>query len=222
LYFGAKYNLRKWQFAGYIDVFRFPWLKYGIDSPSSGKDLFLQFFYNPGFAWNMNLRYKFKEKEKNKTEKTVDVISYNSHKWKYQLDYKPNSGLALKTQFDYNIYLDEFGKTSGWAISQTIGYKNNHSKFHIDFSFAYFDAINWNNRIYSYEKNILYVFNAPSYYGEGIRYYTTFKWNICPVLNLYTKISTFHYFDKNAIGSGLEEINKKEKTEINFILKVIF
>lgn len=222
LYFGAKYNLRKWQFAGYIDVFRFPWLKYGIDSPSSGKDILLHVFYNPNPSWNMNLRYKFKEKEKNRTEKTVDVIPYNSHKWKYQLNYKLNSGFVLKTQLDYNAYLDEIRKTAGWAISQAIGYKNNNSKFHIDLSFAYFNAINWDNRIYSYEKNVLYVFNMPSYYGEGIRYYTTFKWDICPVLNLYTKISTFHYFDKNDISAGLEEINGNEKTEINFILKVIF
>jgi hypothetical protein len=222
LYFGVKYNLNKWQFAGYIDVFRFPWLKYEIDSPSSGKDILLQVLYNPNPSWNTSLRYKFKEKEKNRAEKTIDVIPYNSHKWKYQLNYKLNSEFTLKTQLNYNVYLDEIRETTGWAISQAIGYKNNNSKFHIDLSFAYFNAINWENRIYSYEKNILYVFSTPSYYGEGIRYYATLKWNICPVLNFYTKISTSRYFDKNAISFGLEEINGNEKTEINFILKVIF
>jgi hypothetical protein len=167
----------------------------------------------------MNMRYKLKEKEKNRSGKTVEMIPFSQHKWKYQFTYQPNSGPVLKTQLDYNLYVDDDDKTSGWSVSQSLGYKKNSSKFHIDLSLAYFNVTNWNNRIYSYEKNILYAFNAPSFYGEGIRYYATIKWNIHPVFNIYAKISTSHYFDKNTIGSGLEKINGREKSELNLLLK---
>ena len=220
LYLGAKYSLPQWQFAGYVDVFRFPWLKYGIDAPSSGKDILLQVNFNPKTSLNMNVRYKLKEKEKNVSEKTVDILPYTQHRWRYQLNFKPNSQLNLKTQADYNIYSMENNTTTGWSVSQAFGYKASNSRFNFDLSFAYFNALDWNNRIYSYEKNILYVFNMPSYYGEGIRYYLTLKWNICRNLNFYTKISSTQYFDKNVISSGLEEIDGRKKTEINFLLKL--
>jgi hypothetical protein len=221
-YLGAKYSLQKWQMAGYIDIFRFPWLKYGIDAPSTGKDILLQVNYTPKSFLAMNIRYKMKEKEKNKTDKTVDIVTYNQHRWRYQLNYKPNSQLNTKTQLDYNIYSQEDNTSDGWSVSQSFGYKTKNSKFQMDLSLAYFNAIDWNNRIYSYEKNILYVFNMPSYYGEGIRYYTTLKWNIYRFLSFYSKISFFRYFDKNTIGSGLEKIDGREKSEINFLLKLNF
>ncbi len=222
LYLGAKYSLSKWQLAGYVDLFHFPWLKYGIDTPSSGKDVLLQANYSPKTSLNMNVRYKIKKKEKNKTGKTVEVIPYTQHRWRYQLNFKPNPKFNLKTQFDYNIYSADNNNTSGWSIAQALGYKTNNSKFYCDLSFAYFNVTDWNNRIYSYEKNILYVFNMPSYSDEGIRYYITLKWKICSILNLYSKISSSHYFEKNTINSSLESIEGKKKTEINFLLKLNF
>ncbi len=222
LYLGIKYSQPKWQLAGYIDAFRFPWIKYGIDAPSSGKDILLQINYNPKTLLNMNIRYKLKEKEKNKTGKTVDIFPYNQHRWRYQLNIKPIARMNIKTQFDYNTYSFENKTSTGWSISQAFGYKTNNSRFQSDVSFAYFNALDWNNRIYSYERNILYVFNMPTYYGEGIRYYTTLKWNICKVLNLYIKLASTQYFDKNTISSGLEEITGREKTEINFLLNIKF
>ncbi len=222
LYFGTKYSFPKWQLAGYVDVFRFPWLKSGIDAPSTGKDILLQVNYTPKTSWNMNLRYKIKEKEKNKTGKTVEVFPYHQQTWKYQFNFKPIAQMNLKTQINYNIYSMENDQTTGWAIAQAFGFKTKNSKFYSDLSFAYFNATEWNNRIYSYEKNILYVFSMPSYSGEGIRYYMTLKWSICNIMDLYTKISSTQYFDKNTISSGLEEISGRKKTEINFLLKLKF
>jgi hypothetical protein len=214
--------MRKWQLAGYIDIFNFPWLKYGIDAPSTGKDILLQVNYNPVSSISMNIRYKMKQKEKNKTNKTVDILPYDQQRWRYLLNIKLNPRLNTKTQCDYNLYSQENNTTTGWSVSQAIGYKTTNSKFQCDLSLAYFNATDWNNRIYSYEKNILYVFNMPLYYGEGMRYYATLKWNICRMLNFYSKISSTHFFNKTTISSGLEEIDGREKTEINFLLKINF
>ena len=38
-YAGLKYRIKKgWELAGYYDIFRFPWLRYRVDAPSSGHE----------------------------------------------------------------------------------------------------------------------------------------------------------------------------------------
>ena len=54
------YPLRKWELSAYIDYFRFPWLKYGINSPSSGTDGLIRLVYKHNSQLQMNLRYKYK------------------------------------------------------------------------------------------------------------------------------------------------------------------
>ena len=223
-YYGMKFFLLKGlELAAYMDIFRFPWLKYGIDAPSSGKDVLIQINYNPSSIRNMNLRYKFKEKEKNFSGKVTSILPYNLHRWRYQLNHQLPQGFSFRTQLDYNLYLNtDKRQTTGWAISQLAGYKPANANLQLDLSVAYFNAVDWDNRVSSYERNVLYAFNMPVLYGEGWRYYFVLKWNIYTALIVYIKAATTHYFNVNKISSGLEEISGREKTDINCLIKFKF
>ena len=38
MYIGMQWTpFARWKLSAYADVFRFPWLKYGVDAPSTGK-----------------------------------------------------------------------------------------------------------------------------------------------------------------------------------------
>ncbi len=223
-YTGIKFTLsKKWQFFLYADIFRFPWLKYGIDTPSEGKEESLQVNYNLSPSCNMSLRYKLKEKGKNRTGQTVLVLPYRQHRLRYQLHYLLLHKISLNTQVNGNRYISAQGdRSSGWSVSQGIGYKFPSQRLQLDLSIAYFDAINWENRISGYEKNILYAFSMPSYYGKGIRYFATLKWEILNYLILNVKIANSRYYNREFAGSGLEEVTENEKTDYNFSLKYKF
>ena len=119
----------------YADVFRFPWLKYGVDAPSLGQEYMVRLDADPGknFAWY--LRYKYRKKEKNRTlenESTLNILPYSQQRIRLQFLYGIRSVWILKTSADY-VYYDEWkGKRSlGWMISQGAGWKP--SNLRIDF-----------------------------------------------------------------------------------------
>ena len=226
LYTGMKIQfLRKWELAAYWDYFSFPWLKYEVDAPSFGNDILAQLSYRPTQNIQMNIRYKRKEKSKNirlEDEHEVSVSPYEQHRLRYQLNYQLRPTILLKTQADYHLYESTNNKQNGWSLTQTVSYAPDKTKFQLDGAFAYFHSNNWNTRINIYEKNVLYAFSFPMYYGEGLRYYAVIKWKITNSFTLYFKAASTHYFDRNTISSGLEEIEGREKSDIYALFKYKF
>ena len=216
---------RKWELSAYIDYFQFPWLKFSINSPSSGSDGLIQLVYKHNYRLQMNLRYKYKEKYKNQIQedaRKTEVIPYQQNRWRFQLDYRNEKGFGLKTQADCNVYTSAPSSTTGWSLTQTVSLAKAQSKFHFDGALAYFHAGNWNNRISIYEKNILYAFTFPNYYGEGFRFYSLVEWKPTSSLTIYCKLASTHYFDRKIIGSGLETIQGKDKTDISGLIRYRF
>lgn len=210
----------------YADVFRFPWLKYGVDAPSSGQEYMVQLDADPGknFAWY--LRYKYRKKEKNRTlenESTLNILPYSQQRFRLQFLYGIRSVWILKTSADCVYYGEWKGKRSlGWMISQGAGWKPSNLPFQSDIYMAYFHTDDYYSRINSYEKNILYAFNMPSFYGRGIRLSLSFRWNILDKLSLSAKLGHTYYADRNVIGTDQEEIEGHNKTDLYVLLRYKF
>ncbi len=227
LYLGTIIRvIRNWEISTYMDFFRFPWLKYGTDMPSEGHDFFIQLNYRPTYDLTMNLRYRNKNKAKNKTSDQTPMASigsYEQSKLRYQVNYQNKNRLRLRFQADYINYSNTSQiKTKGWMIGQNAAYTTSNQLFQIDSSIAYFNTDNWDTRIYVYEKNILYAFSSPAFYGEGLRAYSVLKINPIKNLSIQTKIAWSRYFDRNSISSGLEMIEGRDKTDINILIRFKF
>jgi hypothetical protein len=209
-YAGLKLHpFRYWELTAYADHFRFPYIKYGVDAPSSGHDYLLQLLYFPKKNWQVSIRYRHKQKAENMTlgdRKEVYVLPYKQQRWRLQLDYKLNTAINLKSQIHYNTYEDVQQRQEGWSITQSAGYAT--PKLSLDASIAYFHSPDWNTRINVYEKNILYAFSFPMYYGKGFRYYLNLKWKICPPLTIYLKIA--------------DELKEERKTDMYLLLRYKF
>ncbi|MDR2683743.1 MAG: helix-hairpin-helix domain-containing protein [Dysgonamonadaceae bacterium] len=215
-YSGIRFRMfRKWELAASLDQFIFPWLRYGIDTPSSGKEMLVQLKYNGRPDAPMELRYKFKEKQANGS-------MYKQHRWRYRLYYVFNPSLKTNTQIDYNRYESVDNHRQGWSWTQTVSYQPLSAKFQWDGGIMYFHTDDWNTRISIFEKNILYAFGFPTYSGQGLRYYAVVKWKIARPLTLYLKCGSTHYFDRETISSGQEAIVGREKTDIYCLIKYSF
>lgn len=198
-----------WKITMYADVFRFPWLKYGIDFPSSGKEYMIQGDYDKNKNFTAYIRYKYRDKE----------ISKNSH-LRFQIIYYINDSFTLKTSADgvFNTKATTFS-SKGWMVSQQIGYKSSTFPFQVDMYMACFHTDDYASRISSYEKNILYAFSMPSCYGKGIRLTASFKMDLFKNLSLSAKIAYTNYSDREIISSELEEIQGHIKTDIYTLLR---
>ena len=227
IYWGLQWNpYRYWRFSGYVDVFRFPWLKYGVDAPSDGFDAALQLDYFPKESLKMYFRYKYKEKEKNLTnsEAVVSTIGkYDYQRFRYQCDYAAGSRIAFHSGVDFNYYREDGnGSGKGFALSQSVSKSFSLCPLQIDAQVLVFDTDSYDNVIYSSEKSVLYAFSFPSFYGKGYRYSINAQYDFSRQLSAWLKYAETTYTDREIISSGLEQINGKSKHDIYFLLRYKF
>ena len=123
--------------------------------------------------------------------------------------------MTFRTTYESNIY-DEKALPSkkGRIISQNAGWKGDNAPLQADLYVAYFKTDDYNTRIFSNEKNMLYSFSIPSFYGEGIRLSTVLRYNLTKRFYVSMKAAWTHYYDRYRIGTGLEEIAGRDKVDI--------
>ncbi len=226
-YVGAVLQpLSGWKISVSADRIEYPWLKYLIDSPSKAANLLAQLEYIPQSSCSMSIRYKQKEKMKNTEipgQATKAVVPSKQHSLRYQLNIQKNNGIYSKTQLNGNLYLSTGNSTSkGWMLSESIGYAAAEFPLHPELYVAYFHTSDWNSRISTYEKSILYAFSAPSFSGEGLRSCLNCKWPVTSQLSLYIKFAWTHYTDRETISSSLEAIEGKNKMDFYGLIKYKF
>jgi len=225
-YSGLKISpISKWELSAYIDRFRFPWLKYSINSPSDGSDCLVQLIYRPRSDTQFQARYKYKEKSKNAIQAGGNetlVLPYEQHRWRFRADYSLGKQWSMSSQVDVNRYVFQTIASLGRSLSQVFTWSHPKGHLRIDGCVGYFRTDDYNSRISLHEKNILYAFSFPTYYGEGFRLYSVVRWKISKALTAYFKIGNTRYFDRDTVGSDLEMTEGRDRSDVYFLLKYGF
>lgn len=223
VYLGMQFTpFPHWKVSLYADFFRFPWLKYGVDAPSSGKEYRVQTSYTQLTNVSAHIRYTYKQKEKNlllNGEKNISIFPYTQQRLRLQAQYGVQS-VVCKTSAE-GVLSDEKEneKSRGVMLSQSAGWSSPEWPFQWDIYGAWFCTDDYSSRLRSYEKNILYSFSAPQFYGKGIRLSATFRWDLLTSLSLFTKCAYTRYSDRNKIGTGLEEIEGNTKVDVYTLIR---
>lgn len=223
LYIGMQFTpFRYWKISGYADFFRFPWLTYQADAPSSGKEYMLQADLTQAKNVSFYVRYKYKKKEKNGMipgNTAVSILPYKQHRLRFQIQYNIVS-MLMKTSLEGTMYDEKpKEKNKGIMLSQHISWKPSDIPFYFHLFGAIFHTGDYYSRIASYESNILYAFSSPQLYGGGYRLSATFQWNVSKNLSLSAKLANTHYSDRDSIGNDLEEIEGNNKTDMNALIR---
>ena len=193
----------------YTDFAYFAWPKYQANQSSRAWDHFISATYQLHSS-TLSLRYRLKMREKDNDDKTALMYQYQHRgRFTYTFDHYP---WTFKTQADL-AFSRHTNNSFGWLITQSINYKYHRSN--INASLAYFHTDNYDSRIYNYEKQTLYSFSFPMFYGEGIRYYLFFRQDIHPQWMIIAKVGVTHYFDRNSIGTGLQTIHHSSQTDLD-------
>jgi hypothetical protein len=216
LYLSALWSpMARWQLTGYADFYRFPWLKFNVDAPSSGKEYMIQADYKGIKNTAVSARYRFRSRESNLLKGNESVIEpSDTHRLRLQISSKSSEHINLRTTFERSFYENSWTSNRGWLISQSLGYNHSGKPLKTDIFVAYFNIDDYNSRIYSYEKNLLYSFYIPSFYGKGIRLSSVMRYDFSRNFYISLKASWSHYRNRDVIGSELEEIKGKDKTDI--------
>lgn len=226
LYAGLNINpSRAWSIQLYGDYFKFPWLKFRVDAPSDGYELLSQVNYTPTKRFRATLRYKSELKQQN-TSLTVPFNFLDDVKREnYRVDVRWAVGKFLT--FQNRVEVVQFkkgdaGAEFGYLVYQDVNYAPLSSKFSGNFRVAYFNTTSYNSRIYAYEDDVLYNFTFGLYNGKGLRGYTNLKYQLAKRLDVWGRYALFNYDNVENVGSGLDEIDGKMKSEVRFQLRYQF
>lgn len=213
----------RWKLVGYADFFRFPWLKYGVDAPSSGQEYKAEASYTPSGGFSVALRYRYKKKETNAPAASSgisQVLPLAGQRLRLRSDWYPWPSLRLRTSAEGVLQKEVSGSSGkGLLITQAAGWKPPSGAFQGDLSVSWFHTDNYASRLSAYEKQLLYAFNSTSFYGRGLRLAFACRWDVAERLILSAKIGHTFYADRERIGTAQEEIDGPRKTDFSFLLR---
>ena len=223
IYWGWKYLFsKKYSFAGYLDLFRFPWLRYRGYAPSTGSEWLLRFNYQPSKTVLFFLQAREESKIRNLAWENNLYHPENGVKRNYWIncDYQAGSRLSFKTRAQFSSYSLDGRSTRGMALIQDINFEV--GRFSFSTRYALFDTDDFDNRLYVYERDALLALSFPAYYGVGIRNYLMVQFKLNMHIDLWVRWAHTRFTDRDSVGSAGETIVGNIKNDLKLQARVRF
>jgi hypothetical protein len=201
--------------SSYLDVFRFPGLKYGVSQLNS-------------WGWELLSRYQWEKRGKYMffgqlkwTSKQNDVSRDNkvltrNHLIQTSLDLHQFRAkkLDFHTRFMTCLLIGANTYETGLLILQDVKYQIRSLGIQLRIGFV--SSSSYDSRLYAYEVGVPLSFSLPAYYGHGFRncLVLEYKWTKNSTLSL--KMARTNYLDRDEIGSSLDLIKESHKTDVTF------
>jgi len=213
---------QQWQIDAYVDLYKFPWLKFGVNAPTTGSDYFIQVTYRPNRQLEIYSRYKRESKAYNVINPDYvlyPVINVPRQNWRVQYSYKINQQFTFRNRAEM-VWFSKKGPdpSQGFLIYADVIYKPMLKPFSANVRLQYFQTDDYNSRLYAYENDVLYSFSIPVFYEKGYRWYVNMNYDITRKLTVWARIAQTISPERMSIGSGLDEIKGNQKTEIKLQL----
>lgn len=226
-YFGFHAQiLKSWNLRGYVDIFKFPWLRYQVDAPSKGFEYLAQLTFAPSKTLEayFRIRRQLKEINTNDDELTVEYLDeYKTTNYRFNITYKISSSIQLRNRVEHITYeRGNDGVEKGWLMYQDITWKGLKSPLSLSFRYALFDTDTYNARVYAYENDVLYAFSIPAYYYKGSRTYLTLRYKVARGIDVWLRYAVTFYNNRNVISSGTSEIDGSTKSELKAQIRFRF
>ncbi len=226
-YFGVNLLLhKKWTLSAYIDNFRFPWLRYRINSPSTGNDNLVQLNYSPSRYVSMYFRFKQKNKQLNTLDDDIRqpyIINTRKTSFRYNIQYRISPSIVMKDRIEYLLYKkSDIYKGTGYLVYHDIAWRPEKGKLSVVLRYALFDTDSYDERIYAYENDVLYAFSVPAYYYKGSRFIVLLKFEPARYITLWLRFTNTYFNNIQIIGTGLDQIDSNNRSEIKVQLRIKF
>jgi hypothetical protein len=181
------------------------------------------FMLNKKVEMLWRIRYEQKEKNQTGSETTDFTDDFAKASLRYKLVFSPNERCTLKSTIETNSASGRDHELAfGFLFSQELSFSFRKFPLSFDVRYELFDAVNYENRIYSYERDILYAYSVPMLYGRGSRWYLNCRWQVLKNISLWMKVAETLYADRSEVSSGLEKIEGNHKTDVRAMIRFRF
>ncbi|PEN15191.1 hypothetical protein CRI94_02605 [Longibacter salinarum] len=217
LYSAVRLHVQKsWTVAGYIDQYRFPWLRYNIPRPTDGRDVRLVVEHEPRDWLSHYVEFRSETKEQRAqpslgrsplATETVAPELRQSVRW--DATYKWSEKLEFGTRIEtVRMRTDP---TQDWHHGVLLFQEATWqpvSRLQLTGRLTLFDTDGFQARVFAYESGPRYAFSVPALFGRGERSYVLLRVDLFGGASLEAKYGVTRYDDRRRVGSGLAEVSK--------------
>jgi hypothetical protein len=210
---------------GYADFFRHPWLRFRVDSPSSGNEYYIRFSYNKKRKADFYIQYFYEHKEQNLSNesfKTTRVVDIDRQRLRFHHAYKFNPNFEIRNRVEFSYFNKASQDSRGFMIYQDIIYKPKNIPLSATMRYMLFDTDDYDSRIYAFENDLLYEFSIPAFSNRGFRTYANLRYRVNRYLTAEFRVSRTYFNDRETVGSGLQEIDGNQRTDLKAQLRFKF
>lgn len=213
IYLGASWQpSSRLTLTAYTDYAYFAWPRYQVSAESHSWDNYLSATYTMGdFTLLGRYRLRLRQKDNSATSSLQDRAE---HRGRLRLSYT-NGTWSASTQGDM-AYID-VSKSLGWMVTQNVGYQWRWLSANV--SCSYFRTDDYDSRLYSYERDVLYNFSFPMFSGRGLHYTAFLRADIGKRLMVIAKLTTTDYLDRGVISSSYQRIDHSSMTDLDLQLR---
>lgn len=217
---------RKWEFSAYYDQFRFPWLRFQVDAPSSGYEYRARLTYEERRRLRIYIEFRNEARDinaPNNEENFNFIVRRNLFQSRLHIGNQISKEVELRSRFDWGYVEDPVLKRrTGFVILQDVIYRPSNLPISLTARYALFDTDGFQIRFYHFENNLLNTFAVPAYFNRGSRFYINLRYRPFRNFTIEGRIAQTFWADQETIGSGLEEINGQVQTQASAQIKYQF
>lgn len=209
----------------YTDMAYFAWPKYQASAPSHSWDSFVQATYTVGH-WSWIARYRIKMREKDKSSATDQDEETETQK-ALSMKTEQRGRLALlysDERCDLRLQADvahcHFAEKNSFGWMATASGSTLWRWLRLAATASYFHTDDYDARVYAYERSVRYTFSFPSFFGEGLRLAVQAQANLSDHWMVIAKLGLTRYFDRSTIGTGLQQVDARQMTDLDLQVRL--
>lgn len=214
-----------WKVSAFIDLWSHPWLTFQSDSPVKGREQLMRVSYEKRRQWSVYIQFRRKGRtvdQAGDVQSVSDQVPTFRQQLRMQWQFDVNRVMSFRTRMEWTQADAGQGLENGYLIAQDFIYKPVGSRLSGTMRFALFQSDGYASRMYMYENDLLYAFSLRPYYDHGQRFYINLRYKPWNPLTVEGRFELYQLFNRETIGSGLEEINGPVRTGMKVQIRYLF
>jgi hypothetical protein len=181
---------RKWQINAYADVWRHPWLRFGVGAPSAGSEYLGRLIWTPkrGVSFYALWQLEIKERD-NDAEGSIGLAENRRGRFRLHGSYKITPAVELRSRVEWTSFqVGSLARSRGFLAYQEAVVRPLGSPVYGSLRYALFDTQDYDTRVYTFENDLFAAISIPGFAGRGARYFINLTWRVNEWLRLESRL----------------------------------
>ncbi|MBN8677776.1 MAG: hypothetical protein J0M29_06090 [Chitinophagales bacterium] len=191
LYLGADIRwVRRVQINLYADVWRHPWLRFGVDAPSNGREFLARVLWTKSRNFSVYALWQTETKQRNdELSRPFGLVDAQRNRFRLHAIYKIIKPVELRSRIEWTTYgIGNQSNSRGFVAYQEAVIKPLSSPASLAFRYAVFDTEDYDSRVYAFESDLFAAVSIPAFAGRGTRWYLNVHYRVNKWLKLDARL----------------------------------